>query len=58
MALLLISLLLFIGVTTFCRSQGLFRAGSMGFGQLCAFLLYVAVWLVPSLAMAVGYWLA
>lgn len=58
MYLVLLSALLFVCVTAFSRYQGLFKAGSMGFGQLMAFLLYVAFWLVPSLAMAVGYWLA
>jgi hypothetical protein len=57
MALAIISALLFACVTAFSRSQGLFKAGSMGFGQLMAFALYVFVWLIPSLAMLVGHWI-
>jgi len=52
-----ISLVLFILVTSFCKRQGLFDAGSMGFGQLCAFVLYAVVWALPTLAMLAGHFI-
>lgn len=55
---ILISALLFTLVTAFCRHEGMFEEGSMGIGQLFAGLLYAFAWVLPSLAMFIGVWLA
>lgn len=57
LTILAISLVLFILVTSFCKRQGLFDAGSMGIGQLFALALYVIAWVVPTLAMLAGHFI-
>lgn len=54
---LLISAALFLAVTSFCRRQGLFDASSMGVGQLFSVVLYLMVWVLPSVLMFAGVWI-
>ncbi len=56
LAAIAISAALFFAVTAFCRHEGMFEQGSMGLGQLFAGLLYVFVWMLPSVLMFLGVW--
>lgn len=47
---------LFAGVAVWCRAQGFFAPGSMGFGYLAALFTFAVFWLLPTAAVT-GAWL-
>lgn len=58
LGVILFSAILFFCVTALCRYHGLFDSGSMGIGRLFAFGLYLFGWVLPSLCLFVGLWVA
>jgi hypothetical protein len=53
LAIMACSVIVFFLIAWWCRRQGLFDPGSMGFGRFIAFLLFAIFWLAPTVVALV-----